>query len=365
MTIQIEQIQKEMKVISKKVNLGVKIIFVGLLLCLATGGGHLFWRHWILGSVFSGIPLALFLFALSGLMIVQPEDRIMVEFLGKAYRILKPGLRWVCPFLMKRRMIAFTWEQPIRLFPERRYPNGIHIDFRNGGKAELVEPILWVQMKEVGTNQENENVLRMVYSIDDWGRAVQEAAEDALRTCLNNLTVDDALSATHDSNRASWWEAVKESFPDLEGTINSYGLVPKRLTISDFNWDSQVVAIRQKILEEERSIKFAELSRKAAKDEVTQRAMEMGGLYGKVVTLLTQKQYGEHSQEQAEKIALELVLYYRGTETGSLIDARAGEGSIAPLLSTVLAIARGIKGKPKLSVPDSKTSKPRKEETEE
>jgi len=368
MSAQIDQIKREMEATVKKVNFWLKIVFIGLLFCLVVGAGCFFWKYWILGSIFSGTPLVLLLFALSGLMIVQPEDRIMTEFLGKAHSIKKSGLRWVCPLLVRKRMVAHTWEQPVYLFPKRRYPNGIHIDLKNGGKTELVEPILWVQMNKAGEDQEEESVLRMVYSIDDWERAVQEGGEDALRTCLNNLTVEEVLSATHDFSRESWWEAVKEYFPALEDTIISYGLAPKRLTISDFNWDEKVVATRQKIFDEERSIEFAKLSREAAKNEIKQKAFEAGGLYGNIVKLLIQKQYGELSKEEAMKVAETLVLYFKAADTKSLVDVRAGsENPLAPIISAVVAAARSIKvGDEKSEKPlTAKKEKNKKEKTKE
>lgn len=344
MSAQIDQIKREMEVTAERVDFWLRIVFIGLLLCLLAGMGCFFGKYWIFGSTFSGIPLVLFLFALSGLIILQPEDRLMVEFLGKAYCIKRSGLRWTCPFLMKKRMIVFTWEQPVSLFPKRRYPNGIHIDLKNGGKTELVEPILWVQMSKAGEDQEEESVLRMVYSIDDWERAVQEGGEDALRTCLNNLTVEEVLSATHGSERESWWEAIKEHFPALEGTIKSYGLVPKRLTISDFNWDKKVVATRQKIFDEERSIELAKLSKEAAIDEVFQKALESGGLYGDIVKILMQKKYGELTKKEAMKAAEKLVLFFKSADTKSLVDVRAGEENIlAPIISAFIAAMRGSK----------------------
>lgn len=353
MSVQIDQIKREMEKTQKIVDFWLKIVFVGLLACLVIGIGFLLGEYWIFGSIFSGTPLMIFLLALPGLKIVQPEDRIMVEFLGKAYCIKGPGLRWICPILMKKRMIVFTWEQQVELFPERRYPNGINIDLKNGGKTELVEPILWVQMNKIGTDQEEESVLRMVYSIDDWKKAVQEGGEDALRTCLNNLTVEEVLSATHGSERASWWEAIKEYFPALEDTIKSYGLVPKRLTISDFNWDEKVVTTRQKIFDEERSIELANLSVKAARDEVLQKALESGGLYGEIVNLLMKKKYGKLKKEEAMKVAETLVLYFKGADAKSLVDVRAGgENSFAPIISAFISAIRGSK------IGNEKTEKP-------
>lgn len=355
MSAQIDQIKKEMKATAKKVNFWLKIVFVGLLLCLVVGIGCFFggYEYWVFGSIFSGIPLVLLVFALSGLMIVQPEDRIMIEFLGKPYCIKKSGLRWACPVLMKKRMRVSTWEQPVYLFPERRYPNGIHIDLKNGGKTELVDPILWIQLVGGGTDEEEDNILRMIYAIEDWEDAVQENGENALRTHLNNLTVDEVLAAIHVVEKESWWEAISEYFPKLGETFGGYGIEVKRLTISDFNWDKKVVEARQKIFEEERSIEHAKLSVKAAADEVMQKALESGGQYGNIVKLLMQKKYGELTKAEAMKVAETLVLYYKGADTKSLVDVRAGsENSFAPLISAVVAAMRGIK------VGDKKPEKP-------
>lgn len=341
MSAQIDQIKREMEATVKKVNFWLKIVFVGLLFCLVVGIVCFFGEYWIFGSVFSGIPLMIFLLALSGLKTVQPEDRIMVEFLGRPYCIKKPGLRWICPILMYKRMIVSTWEQPVRLFPERRFPNGIHIDLKNGGKTELVDPVLWIQLIGAGTNEEEDNILRMVYAIEDWEDAVQENGENALRTHLNNLTVDEVLTAIHVVEKESWWEAISEYFPKLGDTIGGYGIKVKRLTISDFNWDKEVVAARQKIFEEERSIELAKLSVKAAEDEVKQKALESGGLYGDIVKLLIQKKYGELDKKEAMKVAETLVLYFKAADTKSLVDVRAnGENN---LVSSVIAAMRGIK----------------------
>jgi regulator of protease activity HflC (stomatin/prohibitin superfamily) len=340
---QIDQIKRGMQITAKRVNFWLKVVFCILLTLLATGITFFVSRFYISGFTVSGIPLILFLWALLGFMVVQPEDRIMIEFLGRAYCIKESGFRWYLRFLMKRRRIVSTWEQPVKLFPERKYPNGIHIDLKNGGKTEVVDPILWIRLSGAGTNQEKDNILRMIYAIEDWEDAVQENGENALRTCLNNLTVDDVLTAIHDPKKQSWWDAIKEYFPGLDNVLKEYGIEATRLTISDFNWDQEVVKARQKVFEEERSIRLAELSIKAAEDEVSQKALESGGLYGKIVKLLMQKKYGELSQKQAMEAAKTLVLYYKGADTNSLVDVRTGKGDFAQLAGAVIGAVRGIK----------------------
>ncbi len=252
---------------------------------------------------------------------------MVVEFLGRAYRILRPGLRWVCPRLMHKRLLVITSEQSLLLFPERRYPNGIHIDLKGGGKTELVEPRVWVQVEGAGTQgDEEESILKIAYAIDDWIIAIQEAFEDALKTCLNNLTVEGVLSATHESDKDSWWDAVKSRFVRLEDTVKSYGFVVKRLTISDFNWDEEVVKTRQKIFEEERSIRLAELSVLAAEHEVKQRAMELGQLIEIVMERLIKSGC---DKEKARETAVQVVTYQLGAKFGIIKDIRTSDGASA------------------------------------
>ncbi len=339
-TAQIEAIKRDMEKATKTVNLLIKIIVFVAGVCLMLGCICFLFGQWIVGCVFCTPAVTVLFLFLGGLMVVGPEERFLIEFLGRAYCVKNPGLRWVSPVLMRKRMVAYTWKQPVDLFPERRYPNGVHIDLKKGGKTQLVEPILWVRMDGVGTDLEDESVLRMAYSVDDWKEAVTEGGEDALRTCLNNLMVEEVLSATHDSSRASWWEAVRENFPALEEAIKSYGLVPVSLTISDFNWDPAVVASRQKVFEEERSIAIAELSKEASKDEIGQKALEIGGLYGVMAKLLMQKQYGGHTEEEAKRVAKELVIYFKGADTGTITHLQGG-GDLSPLLTGILALMRG------------------------
>jgi len=334
MSEQIDAIRADMRSVARSVNFWLRVFFLFLLVSTASGTALLFFRQWVLGGMLL-VPAILFLpLLVSGLMIVQPEERIVIEFLGHPYCIKKSGLRWVLRGLMKKRMRVFTWEQPIKLFPE-----GVHIDFKGGGKAELVEPTLWTTLIGAGTLREAENVLRMVYSVEDWEKAMRENVETALRTHLNNLTVDECLEAIFSADKASWWEELVPRFPNLDETIQGYGRCPTRLTISDFNWDSSVVATRQKVFEEERSIRIAELSVAAAKNEVLQKAMESGGLHGEITRILTGEPY-KYTKKAAERVATELVTFFKSADTGRLIDVRssgAEGGGITSLLASTMA----------------------------
>lgn len=360
MSTQIDKIKKDMEITRKRVDFWLNFVFYILLFILVLGIITFFFSYKIIGLSFCCVAVVLFLLALSGFMIVPPEERIMIEFLGKAYCIKKPGLRWVLPILTKKRMSVLVWRQRVELFPERAYPNGIHIDFKNGGKAELVDPILWIQLRGAGTEEENDSVLRSVYSVDNWKKVIQEMGEDNLRTCLNNLTVEDALSITHDRERDSWWNAILDQYPHSDELVKSYGFEVTGLTISDFNWDASVVAMRQKVFEEERSIELARLSVKAAENEVLQKAMESGGQHGEMVKIL-REQYG-YTKKDATKVATELVTYFKGADTGRLVDVRSsgGESGLVSLIANVFAILNSAKQQfPSPSSAEAKTESPK------
>ena len=349
MSIQIDTIKSEMKENYKK---GKTILYWtgGVLFILFVLGIVLaFKKYFIAGSICFGFPLVVFILCLTGtekyngLRIFQPEDRAMVEFLGKPFCIKRAGLTIIFPVFMSVRKIIPTWRQGVKLFSERPSPNEVHIDLKNGGKVQLVDPTLWIRLRAQNLSQEEESVLRAVYGVDDYLEATQEVTEDALRTCLNNLTVEEVLSITHDKQKRSWWDVVAENFSSLEGAIASYGFDVKGLTISDFNWDEEVVKTRQAIFKEERSVALAEYSLKASKREIIQKSLEWGGVFGNMVKILQQKQYGALTKKEAVEEAGRIVRHYKSAESGTQIDAyiNGGAGSESSLAATLLALYRG------------------------
>jgi len=293
------------------------------------------------------IIVVIVIFVLIGTKIVQQQERFVIEMLGKFYTVLGPGLNWIVPFLMRVRAIVPVWEQSMDLFPET--PD---IDFREGGTAKLVDPKVWVEVKDV---------YKAVYDIANWREAVKERVENLLRDTLSNRSVEEIIDQ---KTIHPWWNLVKEelgkeSMPDPEQEIlDKWGIKVLRVTISDFKWSEEVIKARREVFEAQRKISQEENLAKAAVHTAQKKAQESGGMHGEIKKLL-QDNYG-YSSTEANKVASEYVKYFKGAETGRLIDWRSsGEGGIYEM------IAKGIMAIEKAKELVGKTQKAEKEEKEE
>lgn len=278
------------------------------------------------------------IFVLIGIRIVQQQERFIIEFLGKFYTILNPGLRWIFPFLMKTRAIVSVWEQSIDIFPEK--PS---IDFKGGGTAELVEPKVWGKV---------EDPHKAIYNIANWREAVRERVESLFRNYLSNQTVEEIIDQ---QTLHSWWKLIKKEItggglPDPEEEIvKDWGIRITRITVSDFKWSEAVIKARRGVFEAQRKIEQEENLAEAAVHEARKKAQESGGMHGQIKKILVEDY--NYPPEEADKVASEYVKYFKGAETGRLVDWRtSGEGGIYEMIAKgMIAIekAKELVGKEK------------------
>jgi len=350
-------------------------VFLSLgLVVFLTQRGDFCWDNWKIlagGILLSNSLFFVLVFGLGGLKVVEEEDRVVVQLLGKFYKIKGPGLIWVCPWLMRKRSQISIWEQEIPLFIKvdengNIVPEKVTIDFRGGGTAKLVDPILWgrpirnratdepnatrEQRNEIDEQVVRESVYSMTYGVDDWGDACRENTETAFRTHLNNLTVEEAIEAVFRSNRETWWDELIENFPNLGNTMKRFGFEPTRLTLSDFEWDSKVVARRQEQFDAEKSIAIEERKAEAAKKVAIGRAHVTAGVLSGMIGELTGKKTGME-RERVEKLCLDLLKYKEAADSGRLWDIRVGGNSgsesnanpLSYLLAEGIALFQGLK----------------------
>lgn len=269
-----------------------------------------------------------------GLRTFQEQERAVVEFFGAFYKVKGPGLRWLFlpPVFMKIRAVVSTWELAIPLFSEE--PS---IDLKGGGTAVLVQPTMWVRVAGNREEEIRENIRRMIYEVEDWRVNVRENIETALRTHLNNKTVEDVLQAVFEPNKNSWWEELVPEFPNLKDQMEGLGLQPTRLTITDFRWSDEVVKARGEVFTAERSVPREEFEAEAAEHVARQTSHKTAGLHSMMVkTLVEESGYGH---KEAGDLASQLITYFRGAETGSVIDVRGGQG-IEGLVASLAAVIR-------------------------
>lgn len=298
---------------------------------------HLNWWQWILWII-------VVIILLCGFTKIPHKQVFVVEFLGKFWKIYKPGFRYVVPFVMAVRAKVDGREQSIELFSQK--PN---IDFKGGGTAVLVEPKVWFTVK---------NPYKAIYSIDNWRTGVKERTESLFRDLLNEQEVNEIISQ---KKLHFWWQLLKqryqeekdEELSDLEKTTDlekeieeNWGIKIHRITVVDFDWSDEVVVVRKKLFESKCEIGIQEKLSEAAGYQSVADAQKMAGFHGEMTKILV-NDYGVEKRE-ANKIAQDYVLYYRGTETGCVVDWRGGEpeGSIARIV-TALRLGKQISEKSK------------------
>lgn len=267
------------------------------------------------------IIVVIVVFVLTGLRVVQQQERFIIEFLGKFYKILGPGLHWIFPFLMRTRAIVLMWEQSVDLFPEK--PS---IDFKGGGTAQLVEPKVWGKI---------EDPRKAVYNIANWREAVRERVESLFRNYLSNQTVEEIIDQ---QTLHSWWELIKKEImegglPNPEDEIvKDWGIKITRITVSDFKWSEAVIKARREVFEAQRKIDQEKNLAEAAKHKARGKAQESGGMHGQIKKILVEDY--NYPPGKADKVASEYVKYFKGAETGRLVDWRtSGEAGIFEMIA--------------------------------
>lgn len=310
----------------------VCIVFLGFLYLITSNVVFL-----ILASVPLLILLVLFF---GGLTIVPPEKRYVVEILGKFYDVLQPGLQWVCPFFMKIRAECETWEQSIGLFTEP-----IKIDFVDGS-ARLKGVYAFVRLCSPDVPYEvpgfptitggpETGSFRAIYEVDDWGARIKELLENASRSYLGSLGLDDALK----EGKGGYNLFEGDRIPADEGNrikdkIKAWGWELTKLTVTDFDLDESIIAARDRLQKARREADAAEL-------EILTRSRETIGSLVQMFSDATGKPVDEIKEEIngnpefRDKILLlaqDLVIRQMSIDGGALVDVR---GSGNPLLELI------------------------------
>jgi regulator of protease activity HflC (stomatin/prohibitin superfamily) len=264
-----------------------------------------------------GVAVFLFLLFLRGFFKVLQEERAVVEFLGRFWSVEAPGLHWI-PFLMRVRAIIDIWEQPIELFKRERL---IKIDFKNGS-ATPKGAVAFVQI---------DDPYKAIYGVSDWRIAIRDLLENALRSYLNSLTIEEGLQL----GKAGYDFLERIPGHEKDGVIkaaSNWGVKINRVVVADFDLDKTVIEARENVLKSERA-------QAAAAFEAIQKALRSGGMHGEIVKIL--EEYG-YSKSKADKIAKEYVLYFQGTETGRIVDWRGG-GDLESLLARLAVVLEVVK----------------------
>jgi hypothetical protein len=188
-----------------------------------------------------------------------------------------------------------------------------------------------------GTEEEpRKNAVRMIYGVNRWKDAVREAVENALRNVVSNLTVEETFEQIHGREVDSWWNIVLQHFPNLPEKLKLWGVEVTRVTISDFEFDKETQAARQKVFEAQRSAVEQNLRIGTAEAQAIQKALETGRVHALIRKKLIK---GGTPPEEADKLAVNYVTFFKSAETKRLIDWRGGGGGFPELIAQLIVAA--------------------------
>jgi len=240
--------------------------------------------------IWSIIILTTITFTLTGFTTVQQQERRIVELFGKYFTTLGPGLRWKAPSVMKIRATVSIWEQSIPLFKEP-----IKIDFRDGSATPKGAEVS-VKIKSPDTpykvhdsDEARSGAYRAIYEVGNWKTAIKDLMENTVRSYLNSLTIDEAVTM-----RQAGFD-LKNKFPKeelerIEDTLASWGFELKRVTVTDFDLEADLVKARGEVQKRKRERETSEEERKI-------RALETMGSLISMMALYTGKKEKEIQKE--------------------------------------------------------------------
>ncbi len=315
--------------------------------------------NWLFALVGSVLLLTSIVFFWQGWNAAQQEERALIERFGSYDRIEGPGLFWIIPFSRVEEVRAWKnlWEEDIKLFPDD--PS---IDFRGGGSSILDDPRFWIRTKNEEPdgldndpvdvpdelNPPESNVYRSVYGVDDWKTASRKRSEIAFRSVLNNLTVEEALALSSESQElkpsssflkrvlakmkreakeqgedieeleVNWLDFINTAFPELRKDLARWGLEITEVTLTDFDWSSPVKQGRVEVFESERQIEVAENKSEQAKHRARAKAKEIAGQYAYSKQVIVQ--HGG-TKKEAREVAPDLIKAFASKDVGQLYNA--------------------------------------------
>ncbi len=266
----------------------------------------------IMRGIMIALPAALFVIRFE---IVPEEFRIVTEVLGDFYKVKGPGLIWN-PILVKKNeggTVSIS-ELSVDVFAGED-----KIDFSKGGWAILEDSRIYVRVlggEKKGEKKIRESIYKLMYDITDWRSAVREASETTLREYFNSKKADWII----ENNISNWLNKLREEYDgDFDKDLEKWGLEPKRLTISNFDWSPEVMEGREKVYSAERNRDEAKINAKRAEYEAKKEAQELGGWVRNIKKMLQEEGY---SEREAKEAAQELAMYKIGAESGSITDLK-------------------------------------------
>lgn len=127
--------------------------------------------------VLAAIALVLFAVVVSGVKIIRPFERGLVERLGKYHATVEPGLRLILPFI--DRMVRVDMRERVVDIPPQEVITSDNV-------VVSVDAVVYYEATDPQ---------RLVYNVVDFYLAVTKLAQTNLRNVIGDMQLDDALTS--------------------------------------------------------------------------------------------------------------------------------------------------------------------------
>ena len=144
------------------------------------------------------IVLGLFVVAGTGLKIVRPYEKGLVERLGKYRETLDPGLRWIIPFV--ERIIKVDMREQVVDVPPQEVITKDNV-------VVTVDAVVYYQATDP---------VKLKYNINNFIQAATKLAQTNLRNLVGDLQLDEALTSRDMINTAL--REILDDATDMWGT---------------------------------------------------------------------------------------------------------------------------------------------------
>jgi regulator of protease activity HflC (stomatin/prohibitin superfamily) len=127
--------------------------------------------------VLGAIAFVLFIFVLSGVKIIRPYERGLVERLGKYHGTNEPGLRLIVPFI--ERMVRVDMRERVVDVPPQEVITSDNV-------VVSVDAVVFYEATDP---------IKLVYNVVDFYLAVTKLAQTNLRNVVGDMQMDEALTS--------------------------------------------------------------------------------------------------------------------------------------------------------------------------
>lgn len=248
------------------------------------------------------------LFLLSGIRIVRPTHRALIETLGKFSRIQEQGFTWIFPIIQSSRYVNIT-EQMVDVRPQ----TVITQDKLNA----IVDAVVYYKVKDVKASE---------YNVDDHQIQLTSLARTTLRAVIGKMTLTKANENRDEINVKV--EAI------LNKETRSYGVDVLRVEIQKIEPPKDVQDAMNEVVK-------AEQLKIASEDQALAREIEADGF-----------KKAEIKKAEGDKMAT--VLRAEGKAKGFKLVAQEFKGG-AKELEQLRVTENALKQNSKIVLPESKS----------